>query len=256
MGELFFRSFGEGEPIIILHGLFGSSDNWVSIAKMLSNNHCVYLLDLRNHGQSFHDHSFTYDDMANDVEHFIANQGISDAIILGHSMGGKVAMKLATEKPTLFKGLIVVDISPKYYPVHHKTILTGLNSIELSHLNSRKDADQELAHYISDIGIRQFLLKNLSRNAENQFYWKINLETISLNIENVGESLSENAPYNGPTLFIDGSKSDYILSSDEDLIFKLFPGAIIEEIRGAGHWVHAEQPKKFVEVVNRFIARA
>ncbi len=256
MSNLFFRSFGEGEPIIILHGLFGSSDNWVSVGKLLSGTHRIYLLDLRNHGQSLHVDSFTYMDMAKDVKQFIDNQEIFKPIMIGHSMGGKVAMKLATEHPNLLKKLIVVDIAPKYYPIHHETILAGLNSIRLNTLESRKDADRALARYLTDNGIRQFLLKNLTRNSENEFYWKINLEAISKNIENVGEELPENKQYTGPTLFIDGAKSDYILPADKESILKIFPNALIEEIEGAGHWVHAERPNEFVEVVNDFVAES
>lgn len=254
MEGLFYRKTGIGDPLIILHGLFGSSDNWVSIAKVLSENYCVYLLDLRNHGQSFHDDTFTYEAMSLDVERFMRHHKLKDPVLLGHSMGGKVVMNIATNHREKVKGLIVVDIAPKYYPVHHQTILAGLNAIDLNLVSSRKEADKALSRYVSEPGIRQFLLKNLARSSEKAFYWKNNLPVINVHIGNVGEMIIEGSHYDGPTLFIDGPKSGYISSEDHESILEIFPKAEITEIPGAGHWVHVEQPAKFIEVVNKFLS--
>jgi len=251
--QLFHREVGSGPSLIILHGLFGSSDNWVTIAKALSDTYKVITIDLRNHGKSFHDSAFTYEDMAMDVKEFIAINELEGTIVMGHSMGGKVAMHLATHYD-LIDALIVVDISPKYYPVHHQTILLGLNSIDLDTLTSRKEADETLSKFIPEQGIRQFLLKNLTRNEGGKFFWKINLGTIQNKIENVGEALSPAFRFEKPTLFIGGAKSAYIRPSDWKSIESIFPGSKIIEIAGAGHWVHAEQPEQFVKIVREFLS--
>lgn len=244
---------GEGQPLIILHGLFGSSDNWLSIAKELSEEYKLYLLDQRNHGSSPHSDEFTYTAMAADLVEFIERHGIKEPVVMGHSMGGKTTMKFATQHPELLKKLIVVDIAPKFYPVHHDQIIRGLESIDIPRLNSRRDADKALSEYVPELGVRQFLLKNLGRNDDGGYEWKMNLPVISAQIENVGEALDERARFEKPTLFINGANSGYIKQQDEELIYKLFPQATIQTIKGAGHWVHAEKPAEFIEVVKAFM---
>lgn len=250
--NLFFRKTGEGSPLIILHGLFGSSDNWLSIAKVLGNNHTVYSVDQRNHGQSPHSDFFNYKIMANDLKAFIEENNIDNPIILGHSMGGKTAMQFAVNNPKMLKKLILVDIGAKSYPIHHDTILKGLNSINIDELKSRGEADQQLSKYVSETGIRQFLLKNIARSADG-FKWKMNLPIIEKEIEQVGIGLSNNDFYKGDTLFIRGKNSNYILDEDIDGLNYHFPKYKLETIENAGHWLHAEQPEKFVEIVKNFI---
>jgi esterase len=250
--KLFYRELGTGDPIIILHGLFGSSDNWLSIAKELANTHSIYLLDQRNHGQSPHSDTFDYSTMANDLEEFIDEHEIENPVILGHSMGGKTAMEFAVKNPDKWSKLIVVDIAPKTYSVHHDQILEGLNSLDLKTIMSRNEADEKLSKLVPEIGVRQFLLKNLSRDNIG-FSWKINLPVISKNIEIIGEGLSKRLSKAKPTLFIRGSNSNYIMDSDFELIEQYFPSAKIETVENAGHWIHAEQPEEFLNIVNQFL---
>lgn len=251
--KLSYRESGEGKPIIILHGLFGSSDNWLSIARELENEYKVYLVDQRNHGSSPHDDDFTYEAMAADLADFLKEHSIEDPVIIGHSMGGKTAMQFALSYPELLRKLVVVDIAPRYYAPHHQTILEGLQSIDVENLESRREADKALANYVKELGVRQFLLKNLGRNSQGGYEWKMNLPVISEKIENVGQAIEGNTPFEKPVLFINGAASDYLTEKDEEMIYKLFPQATIQAIQGAGHWVHAEKPEEFTEVVRAFV---
>ena len=250
--ELFYRELGEGAPIVVLHGVFGTSDNWLTTSKGLAENHKVYLLDLRNHGQSFHSDIFTYDAMAEDVKNFIANHHIVNPVILGHSMGGKVAMQYARNYDD-FSKLIVVDISPRFYKRHHDDILTGLNSLDLNAITTRQQADEQLSAHVPELGVRQFLLKNLYRNEENKFAWRLNLKVLTDKIDVVGEALPEDTRISKPALFIRGGLSRYIQEKDEVLIRRLFADVQIRTVEGAGHWVQAEKPREFVEVVKEFL---
>jgi esterase len=251
--KLNFKKLGEGKPVIIMHGVFGSLDNWFTVGKKLAENFKVYLLDLRNHGDSFYDNEFTYEAMANDLVNFIESEHVDNPIIIGHSMGGKVAMKFAVNFPQLFEKLIVVDIAPRAYPPHHQQILKGLQSIDLKSLRSRKDADDQLSEYIPDLGVRQFLLKNLTRDSENNFKWKINLPVIAEKIENIGEGLEDRMASDKPTLFIRGENSDYISNDDSISIISFFPNSEIKTVKNAGHWVHAENPEELIRLVEEFI---
>ena len=250
--NLFYREVGEGSPIVILHGLFGSSDNWLSIARALSDKHKVYTVDQRNHGQSPHSDYFTYEVMANDLKEFLEEHQIINPIIVGHSMGGKVAMQFAIEHGDMIEKLVIVDIAPKSYPVHHDVILEGLNSINLSELSSRNEADKQLASYVPDMGTRQFLLKNLARTSDG-FQWKINLPVIETGIEQIGIGLEPNSKYEGETLFIRGKNSSYIKNEDQSLLEEHFPNSELETIESAGHWVHAEQPEEFLKILMTFV---
>jgi esterase len=250
--KLFFRRLGQGKPLIILHGLFGASDNWLTVGKSLSEHFEVYLVDQRNHGQSFHDPKHNFDVMAEDLGKFIKENNITQPIVLGHSMGGKVAMNYALNHPGKLKKLIVVDISPRGYKVHHDQILEGLKSIDLASLESRKEADDQLAKYVPNVGERQFLLKSLSRTGDG-FEWKINVAAIDNNIGLiVGEIDGEPNPV--PTLFIDGENSNYIRDIDLPIIEALFPNSKVVTIKNAGHWVHAEQPEAFLETLMAFLS--
>ncbi len=251
--ELNYKKLGEGQPFIILHGLMGTLDNWMTMAKVLGETYTVYLVDQRNHGLSPKSDEFNYDVMAEDLNTFIDQHNIDNPIILGHSMGGKTAMTFATKHPDKFDKLIVVDIAPKSYPVHHHTILAGLSAIKIDEIKSRGEADRTLAEYVSDMGVRQFLLKNLDRTKEGGFQWKINLPVIKENIEVIGLGLPEVVASEKPTLFVRGAKSDYIVDSDENLMKTIFPNSNLITISNAGHWVHAEQPKALLDSINDFL---
>ncbi len=252
MSKLNYKVLGEGEPLFILHGLFGSLDNWITLGKKFSDDFKVYLIDQRNHGLSFHDDQFNYKVMADDLLDFMNNQKINSAHLIGHSMGGKTVMNFATEYSEKVKKLVVADIGPKYYPVHHTEIIKALYAIPVEKLNSRKDADEKMSIKIQNFGIRQFLLKNLQRDGDH-FKWKMNLDIIAKNIEEVGKASNQNANFDHETLFIRGGKSDYIQDSDLNMINSIFPKAKLETITDAGHWLHAEKPNEFYDSVIKFL---
>ena len=253
--KLNYKQFGEGEEaLIIIHGLFGSLDNWLTLAKGFAKTQKVYLIDQRNHGKSPHSDIFSYVEMAEDLKEFLNEHNLNKVSILGHSMGGKTAMLFASLYPSLVNKLVIVDIGPKYYPPHHTIIITALTSIDLPNLKSRKEADIKMSETITDFGIRQFLLKNLTRNETKAFQWKSNLPSIIKNIDNVGAALSTDLAYHGSTQFIKGDRSDYILDEDIDLIQEQFPNAQFTTIQGAGHWVHAEQPEALFNSIINFFA--
>jgi esterase len=251
--NLNFKKTGQGEPLIVLHGLFGSADNWYSIAKELGKDYTLYLVDLRNHGDSPHSEEWDYQVMSKDILDLMEEEKIREAHIMGHSMGGKVAMNFALDNPEKVMKLIVVDIAPKHYPVHHQAILKGLNAIDLGEIKSRNEADQKLAEYVTDPGIRQFLLKSLGRDENGKFIWKINLPIITDKIENVGEAISGKSSFDHPTLFIGGENSDYISEHDREEIRRYFKDSSIIYIKNAGHWLHAEQPAAVIETVRAFL---
>lgn len=253
--NLFFREAGQGEPLIILHGLFGSSDNWYSLSKVFATKYRVFVVDQRNHGQSPHTNDHDYKLLTQDLEEFIEQRSLENPIILGHSMGGKTAMNFALRHPDKTGKLIVVDIMPKSYPIHHDTILDGMKSLNLPTLQSRNEADQQLQRTIPEPDVRQFLLKNLSRNAEGGFEWKINLKVLDENIGAMVEGLQYDGVYNGPTLFIKGSKSNYYKPGDENTVSQHFPKAQWVTME-TGHWVQAEKPTEFAEIVMKFLDEA
>ena len=257
--KLFYRKLGEGKPIVILHGLFGQSDNWNSFGKLLKENgYAVYLVDARNHGHSPHSEEWNYQVMSDDLYELIKNDIKDEKIVLiGHSMGGKTAMTVAVEHPELLEKLIIVDIAPKYYRPQHKDILNALNGIDLNILQNRKEAEAIVSKYISDMGTKLFLLKNLYRNDvspnNTTFNWRFNLKVISSLIENVGEAIKEETACEVPTLFVKGGNSNYILNNDAKMINDIFNNNTIETIADAGHWLHAEKPKEFLKKVIDFI---
>jgi len=251
--ELHFRAYGQGEPLIILHGLLGSSDNFHSINQELSANLKVFALDLRNHGRSPHDLEMDYPLMAQDVKEFIEGQGLTDAFVLGHSMGGKVAMQLALLYPEKTRKLIVADIAPHSYPPRHRKILNGMLSLDLSHFQTRKEMEAALAPAVPDLSARQFLLKNVVREASG-FRWRIGLQEIIQNYGRLTEPISSARCYEKPALFIRGENSDYLLEEDLGSIRQLFPRARLATIPGAGHLVHTENPAAFAKSVQEFLA--
>ncbi len=251
--KLNFRKLGEGAPLFILHGVFGSLDNWLTVGKELALSNEVFLIDLRNHGHSDHSDEMNYKAMANDIKELMAGENLDSINLLGHSMGGKVAMTFATTYPELVNQLIVVDISPREYPPHHQQIFEGFHSVNLEKLSSRKEADEQMSEIIKNFGVRQFILKNLARE-EGKFIWKINLKIIEKNIAEIGKPLPLGMIFSNNTLFIGGAKSDYIKSSDQVLIKKHFPKASIAMVEDAGHWVHAENPKELIQLVSKFLS--
>ena len=247
------RVLGQGPPLLILHGLFGSLDNWMTLAKQLAADYTVYLVDLRNHGQSFHDSQFNYTVMAEDIQKLVEALKLSDIYLLGHSLGGKTAMFYTAHNQPLVRKLIVVDISPKYYTNRQQLILDALAAIDMNTLTSRREADDILSRYISEEGIRLFLMKNLKRKSADSFEWKINLPVLNAQIDQVGEALPSSFIVQAPSLFIRGGASDYITDEDEQHIPAQFPNSNIHTIPGAGHWVHAEAPQELLATVKEFL---
>lgn len=252
--KLFFRKTGEGQPILILHGVFGSSDNWFSISKMIAEKgYAIYAIDARNHGQSPRSEEFSYELMADDLNEFIVDNQLIKPIIIGHSMGGKTVMHFAMKYPDKYSKLIVVDIAPKFYPSHHGHIIQGLNSIDLSTLTNRNEADVQLSKFVTNAGEKQFLLKNLYRTEDGKFDWRINLPVLSKEIYQIGGDFMHIKEVTAPTLFLRGSESGYIYDEDIPVIQNIFPNAIVQTIEGAGHWIQAEKPAEFVEAVISFV---
>jgi len=251
--QLYFREYGQsGEPLVILHGLFGASDNWHSLATRFAEQFHVCVPDLRNHGQSSHSDEMDYPLMAGDVAELLAGQGLATAHILGHSMGGKVAMQLALMQPDLVQKLVVADMSPRGYTPLHNEIIAALAALDVSSYASRTEIEEVLAGPIPSLNLRRFLLKNLTRNAEGKFAWKINVTGLAENYPNLRASVG-GTPFAGPTLFIRGAKSEYIRAVGEPSIPEFFPGAEIKTIENAGHWVHADAPEEFVRLVREFL---
>jgi esterase len=250
--KLFYRELGKGQPIVILHGVFGSSDNWLTQAKILAEHYHVYSLDLRNHGQSPHDPVFDYPSMADDLREFVDTHSLKDPIVIGHSMGGKVAMNFAVAHPDKLSKLIVVDIAPRPYNLEHYVIMDGLKAVNIGSISSRNEADEQLSQFVAEADVRQFLLKNLQRKTEGGFTWKINLPVIDKNLSNIGLDLQYEGTFDKPTLFIRGGKSRYVRDEDMKRIQEIFPTAKLETL-DTGHWVQAEKPKEFVEVVRRWL---
>ncbi|HNR18975.1 MAG TPA: alpha/beta fold hydrolase [Bacteroidia bacterium] len=251
--KLFFRKYGEGKPIVILHGLFGLSDNWQSFAKQLEqNNFSVYAVDLRNHGSSPHHKEFNYNVLATDVFELLEAEQIENPILMGHSLGGKTAMRFALNYPEKISSLIVVDIAPRYYTPHHQQILEGLSTVDVNLIKSRGEAEKILSEKIPEPGTRQFLLKNLYWKNKERLDWKFSLRFIADGIENVGEEITSGKTFDKPTLFIAGEKSKYINASDAVDITKLFPQSELTIAPNAGHWVHADNPVWLLNKVLEF----
>jgi esterase len=267
--DLFFRKYGEGPPLIIIHGLYGSSDNWITIGKTLSNQFEVFLVDLRNHGNSPHTKEHSYILLKNDIYEFMQSQKIEKAIILGHSMGGKAAMFFAVDYPDKIQSLIVIDISPRSYKslyepasqsLDHMNIITAMLSVNFSEISNREDVDKILSQNINSIPVRRFLLKNVRRNQDGSFGWKLNIQSLHDNLPKIMDGLDPKRFLNGngitgfPVLFIRGEKSNYIESEDIALIKIIFPMADFATIPRAGHWLHAEQPDLLLKTIKYFIS--
>ncbi len=245
---------GEGTPFLVLHGFLGMGDNWKTLGnRFAQQGYEMHLIDQRNHGRSFHDDAFSYEVMAEDLRKYCEHHALDSFILLGHSMGGKTAMEFAVTYPEMVTKLLVADISPKEYPSHHHHILKALSQLDFDVINSRGKADSVLAGYLDEIGVRQFLLKNLYWQEKGRLGLRMNLKVLTDKVEEVGKPLPKTAFFNNETLFLRGSRSDYIVPGDETLISHHFPAFQIVTIEGAGHWLHAENPDKFFTIVLNFL---
>ena len=245
---------GEGKPLIIIHGFLGMSDNWKTLAAQYAEQgYQVHALDMRNHGKSFHTSEWGYHFMVQDVIDYCNTHQLKNIYAIGHSMGGKVAMLLATTYPELVEKLIVADIGPKYYTPHHQTILETLNAVDFSTKPSRADVEAIVSQYISDFGTRQFLLKNLYWIEQGQLGFRFNLKVFTENTSVIGDALPFENHFDKKTLFLRGDKSDYILDSDFETIYHHFSNAEIKTVSNAGHWLHAENPTEFFQKTITFL---
>ena len=252
---LYSKIEGSGKPFVILHGFLGMSDNWKTLGtQFAAQGFEVHMLDLRNHGRSMQSDEFNYQLMVRDVVEYCQDKNLTNINLLGHSMGGKVAMFLATQYPDIVEKLIVADIGVKFYKPHHDDILNGLLLVDFSKQPSRNDVDEILKPYIPDFGTRQFLMKNLYWKSPGQLDFRFNLTALVANKGIIGDALEENAVYNKPTLFLKGAQSNYILDADVDEIKQHFPLAQVKEIANAGHWLHAENPTDFYKEVMTFMS--
>ena len=253
--QLHYTTHGEGYPLIILHGLFGSAENWQTVSRTLATCYRVFALDMRNHGHSPHSDVFNYPAMADDVREFMQVHNLSSAYLLGHSMGGKVAMQLALTHPDVVDKLVVVDIAPKTYPRQHDDVFAALFSLDLKNYRTRRDIDRALANKIGDDALRQFLMKNLDRDATGAFEWQLDLNAIYQNYGEINKAIEAQSRFAKPTLFIRGELSNYVTAADAPSIQQLFPFSKIVTIAGAGHWVHAQARHKFARLVSAFLGR-
>lgn len=244
---------GKGAPLLILHGYFGMSDNWRGLGLKFSENYEVHLIDQRNHGRSFHDDDFDYEILVEDLLNYIEHHKLENVYILGHSMGGKVAMLFAVTYPELVSKLLVADISPKYYKPHHEIILEALNSVDFSIQNTRKKVEELLKIYIQEPGVLLFLLKNVYWKNKNELNFRFNLSSLTINNSEVGEALPSFTHFDNPTLFLRGENSDYI-KEEEHLIEAHFSNATIVTVKNAGHWLHSENPEQFFTEVSTFLS--
>ena len=255
--ELKYREYGQGQPLIILHGLFGQSDNWNTLAKRFADTDFrVFAIDQRNHGLSPHSTVWDYQAMAQDLKEFIETHQLHQPIIIGHSMGGKTVMFFELLFPHIAKQLVVVDIAPRAYESHHDTVLQALNAVDFNTITTRKEAEAVLNEYITDFGTKQFLLKNIywKDDESKQMAWRFNLETITKEYNTIGVEIPDGES-DTDTLFIRGEKSNYILDSDINLIKQHFSHYQLKTIANSGHWVHAEQPEAFFKCVMAFISK-
>lgn len=252
--KLYYRVTGHGHPLVILHGLFGSSDNWYTLSNFLGEKYKVYAVDQRNHGRSQHSDVFNYKVMADDLNNLLIHEGVKSVYLLGHSMGGKTAMEFAVNYPDKVDRLIVVDIGPREYPSQHDTIFDALFTLKLELYKTRAELDAALSEHISDYAVRQLLLKNVARDDSGDFKWKMDVRSIHRNYANVNLAIKSDRPFDKPVLFIKGERSPYIQDNDIPGILSIFPRAKFVTIEGAGHWVHADAPQKFAGSVLEFLS--
>jgi pimeloyl-ACP methyl ester carboxylesterase len=252
--ELFSRTMGEGRPLVILHGLFGSSDNWQSLALRFSSFFQVHLIDLRNHGRSPWSDVHTYEAMVFYLKDYFEKHRLAEAFLLGHSMGGKVAMFFSQQHPRFISKLVVADMGIKEYPMHHQHVLSAIHALDLTQLKTRVEGEHILERHLENAGVRQFLLKNLYRETKDSFAWRMNVVALERSMPEILCALPSIESWI-PTLFLRGSLSNYILDQDIPSIESVFPDSQTKTLEGAGHWLHAEQPEMFFDEVMGFLLR-
>lgn len=253
--KLFFHTYGEGPPLIILHGLFGVSDNWVTTGRKLSEYFRVYIPDLRNHGHSPHSPVFDFPALEDDLLEFIETHELEKPVLMGHSLGGKTAMHFALHQPQMVEKLVVVDISLRKYPHNeeHQKLINAMLEADLSEAHTRGDVEKMLMRTIESRKLRQFVLKNLYWRERGKMGWRLNIKAINENLHAVFEGVTVSGEYGGPSLFIRGGLSKYVSDEDIETIKKKFPGAVVKTIAQATHWVHADAPGEFYEIVSGFL---
>ncbi|MBW8362261.1 MAG: alpha/beta fold hydrolase [Kaistella sp.] len=257
MEILHSKIYGEeksGTPLLVFHGLFGMLDNWGSFGKEMGEFFPVHLIDLRNHGKSFHSEEMSHDDLAHDISHYMEAHNLQKVNLLGHSLGGKAVMQFAIKYPIKVGKLIVVDIAPKAYPPHHQGIIKALESVDFQKLTTRQQVEESLKQYIPEKSVIQFLAKNLYWTDDKKLAWRFNLTTLSEKYDQFVSNTIKFGVFTGETLFIGGEKSNYILPQDEFQIKQQFPHSSVVTIKNAGHWVQAENPTDFNEVVKDFLS--
>jgi len=250
--QLNYKEIGSGPPLIILHGVFGSGDNWLTVSKLFSPFFHIYLVDQRNHGRSPKTDDFSYDLLVEDLKDFADQHGLKTFYLIGHSMGGKVAMKFASRYPERLEKVVIVDIAPRHYNPHHQEIINGLKAVDIPNITSRIEAENQMATFIPEMDVRQFLLKNLFRDGQGKFDWRINLPVLEKAVESIGSPLDPLCRISIPTLFVKGENSSYISQLDELQIPQQFSNSMIVKIPNAGHWVQAEQPQAFADAILPF----
>lgn len=252
--RLHYRQYGSGPPLILLHGLFGSLNNWHSHARVFADRLTVYALDQRNHGASPHDPDASYSAMAADLGEFMDDHDMADAVVLGHSMGGKTAMEFAGQHPDRVRALVVVDMALRSYPPKHDQIFAMLDSVDLRNCAQREDAEKAMAPFIPNPGVRQFMLTNIVRDGEGNLRWRMNVPALRAAYSELAASLTPSAPFSGPALFMRGADSSYLVPEDMEEIRRYFPAATMVAIPGARHWVHADAPMLFQQAVQEFLS--
>ncbi len=254
--KLYHKTYGQGDPVVILHGLFGMLDNWKSFAKDLGKDYTVILPDQRNHGRSPHAEEISYPLLASDLKEFLSEQWIFDAHIMGHSMGGKTAMQFALDYPDMTRSVISVDMGPGKYDRKHDFVFEALNAVPIEEIEERSQAREILEQHLEDKSVVLFLLKNLKRKKSGGYEWKMNLPVLYREYEKILAAIESEHAYDGPALFVHGERSQYVEEENTDEIERLFPKARIHTIKNAGHWVHAEQPDALLNTVHRFLKEA
>lgn len=252
--HLHSRIQGEGPPLVILHGFLGSLDNWRVMSKRFARDFEVYSLDLRNHGRSPHSQLMSYPVMAEDVHELVAEHGLTAPSVLGHSMGGKVGMELATQYPDAVEKLVIVDYAPKAYPPAHRPILLAMRAIDLNTHNSYGEVGDALSAAIADPAVRQFIMTNLTRDADGKFHWRFGLDEIIENYDELTKPVVADKQFTKSACFIRAGRSDFVQDSDLTAIREVFPRAEFKTIANASHWVHIDAPDEFQTVVTNFLA--